>query len=370
MSLKEANSVADARIPLSNADLAELLALHAEKSSSMLQRACRRAARAALFWPVEAAEVLRGGGSLLELPGIGPYLGRLIESWIEQPPPMTEPPPLRQNFLTLSVARRILESHPEWRARYRGDLQMHTQWSDGSATIREMAEAAAARGYDYIAITDHSKGLKIAGGITEAELEQQGDEIASVNAGLGKNKSPLRVLRSVELNLNPQGAGDMAADALSSLDLVVGSFHSKLREKSDQMERFLAALRNPAVQILGHPRGRIYNYRIGLSADWPRVFAEAARLGKAVEIDAYADRQDLSLDLLAIARREGTRVAIDTDAHAPEQLAFVDLGLAAAFLAGIPRQRILNFLPLPKLLEWARGLRRLARSKAARAQHS
>jgi histidinol phosphatase-like PHP family hydrolase len=177
-------------------------------------------------------------------------------------------------------------------------LQMHTGWSDRSGTVAEMADAAANRSYEYIAITDHSKGLKIAGGIDERELKRQGMEIAKVNAALSKSTSHVTVLRSIEMNLNPRGEGDMAPDSLRSLDLVLGSFHSALRTTEDQTERYLSALRNPHVQILGHPRGRIYNFRIGLKADWSRAFAEAARLDKALEIDCYPDRQDLNVALL------------------------------------------------------------------------
>jgi hypothetical protein len=131
------------------------------------------------------------------------------------------------------------------------------------------------------------------------------------------------------MNLNPRGDGDMSPDALRSLDLVLGSFHSALRTTEDQTERYLAALRNPDVHILGHPRGRIYNFRIGLTADWPRVFAEAARLDKALEIDCYPDRQDLNVELLKIARDHGTRISLGTDAHHAWQLEFIELGLAA-----------------------------------------
>ena len=126
------------------------------------------------------------------------------------------------------------------------------------------------------------------------------------------------------------------------------------------------ALRNPHIQILGHPRGRIYNYRPGLKADWPRVFAEAARLDKAVEIDCYPDRQDLNLSLLKLARREDCRVSLGTDAHHPWQLEFIDLGLAAALKAKIPAQRIINFMSILQLREWvgrvrAQSLRRKRR---------
>jgi len=123
------------------------------------------------------------------------------------------------------------------------------------------------------------------------------------------------------------------------------------------MIRLNAALRNPAIQILGHPRGRIYNFRLGLSADWPRVFAVAAELDKAVEIDSYPDRQDLSLDLLRLAKQAGCRISIGTDSHGPSQLRFIEFGLAAARRSGIDRSRILNFMTRKELLNWAQRVR-------------
>jgi histidinol phosphatase-like PHP family hydrolase len=144
----------------------------------------------------------------------------------------------------------------------------------------------------------------------------------------------------------------MSEESLAALDLVTGSFHSSLRVKEDQTERYLAALRNPTIQILGHPRGRVYNFRLGLSADWPRVFAEAAALDKALEINCYPDRQDLNVDLLELARAAGTRISLGTDSHHPWQLAFIELGLAATLRAGIPAERIVNFMPLEELRAW------------------
>jgi histidinol phosphatase-like PHP family hydrolase len=220
-----------------------------------------------------------------------------------------------------------------------------------------MAEAAQQRSYSYIAITDHSKGLKIAGGIDEPTLKKQGLEIARLNDLMSRSERKLIVLRSLEMNLNPRGEGDMSPASLLSLDLVLGSFHSSLRTVADQTDRYLAALRNPYIQILGHPRGRIYNYRLGLKADWDRVFAEAAILDKALEIDCYPDRQDLNMDLLAIARSEGTRVSLGTDAHHPWQLDFIDLGLAAALQAKIPAERIVNFMPSLDLKIWINRMR-------------
>jgi len=160
------------------------------------------------------------------------------------------------------------------------------------------------------------------------------------------------------MNLNPRGEGDMDPRSLARLDIVLGAFHSALRTKEDQTPRYLAALRNPDIQILGHPRGRIYNFRLGLKADWARVFAKAAKLDKAVEIDSYPDRQDLNLALLKVARKEGARISLGTDAHHAHQLEFIELGLAAALLAKIPPDRVVNFMELASLRAWVAKLRR------------
>jgi histidinol phosphatase-like PHP family hydrolase len=341
---------------LDNAAIAELLAAQAEKASDTLRRAYKRAARAAFLWPIESSDLLKQGQPLTELPAIGPYLEKQVRSWLENPPKEPiQPPGIRRTFLTLAKARKALHAAPDWPKRYRGDLQMHSKWSDGAGSIEDMVYAAQQRGYEYIAITDHSQGLRIAGGISEQELQEQVQEIDAINTEWSTRRNGFRVLRSIELNLNPKGEGDMDAKVLAELDLVVGSFHSKLRETSDQTERYLAALRNPTVNILGHPVGRIYNHRAGLRADWARVFACAAELDKALEVDAYPDRQDLSVELLLVAKQEGARIAIDTDAHAPEQLRFVELGLAAALLAGIAQDRIINFMSTEQLLAWAKA---------------
>lgn len=342
---------------LSNSRIAELLALAAEKAKMLLQKALRRASRKAFLWPDEASVLVRHGRSLTELPGVGPHLNRIIKGWIEGAPTVSKPPEIRKSFLTLPEARAALAKKPSWTAELKGDLQMHTQWSDGSGSIEDMARAASEREYEYIAITDHSKGLKIAGGIDEEQLRRQVLEINRVNSNLQRENCSVSVLRSIELNLNFHGEGDMDRDSLKNLDFVLGCFHSALRKKEDQTDRYLAALRNPDIQILGHPRGRIYNYRLGLSADWTRVFDLAAELDKAVEIDAYPDRQDLSIDLLKIAKRSGCRISLGTDSHDPSQLRFMEFGLAAASIAGLKRERILNFMTKTELLGWAANLK-------------
>ena len=343
--------------PLDNADIAELLADASTSAKYPLQKALRRASRRALMWPEEAAAIHAAGRSLTELAGVGPHLERIIRGWLNEPPPVPESPPIRAGFLTLPAARAILSREPAWASRLRGDLQTHSVWSDGSGTIAEMADAAAERGYEYIAITDHAQSLKIAGGIDARQLRRQAKEIDSVNGALVTAGRRTRVLRSIELNLNPQGEGDMPAAALAALDVVLGCFHSALRKSEDQTERYLRALRNPEIQILGHPRGRIYNFRLGLTADWMRVFEVAAELDKAVEIDAYPDRQDLNVELLRLAKRAGCRISLGTDAHGPTQLPFIELGLAAALTAGIAADRILNFMNRSELCGWVTGVR-------------
>lgn len=343
---------------LSNTDVAELLARQAERESGILSRALRRAARSAFLWPEEIGELITRNRPLTELRAIGPFIERQLRAWLDQPSRRKQKAPaIRRDFISLADARRLLATRPTWAKNLRGDLQMHTCWSDGSGTIAGMADAAIERSYEYIGVTDHSKGLKIVGGIDEHKLAKQGKEIAKLNASVRRSGRNFQVLRSIELNLNPRGEGDMSSESLAGLDLVLGSFHSALRTKEEQTDRYIAALRNGDVHILGHPRGRIYNFRIGLSADWPRVFAEATKLDKALEVDCYPDRQDVNVALLKIAREHGTRISLGTDAHHPWQLEFIELGLAAVLRARVLPERIVNFMPLMDLKNWVRELR-------------
>lgn len=340
---------------ITNADIAELLCSAAETPGNSYQqgRALRRAGRAAFRWPIEASDLFAGGRSLTELRGVGPWLARVIGGWLAAPPPCGITPPARRGFLTRVEVDRLLATPGPV---VRGDLQTHTLGSDGSASVADMARAAAARGHEYLAITDHSTTLHIANGMSEAELAEQGQEIDRLNAAM--ENTGFRILRAVEMNLTPAGEGDLAAEFLAGLDLVLGAFHSHLRKTEDQTERYLAALRNPAVHVLAHPRGRIFNFRLGLQADWPRVFSCAREQNKAVEIDGYPDRQDLDVELLAIARDVGTMISFGSDAHAPDQLAFLDFSIAAARAAGIPTSQILNCKSAAELLAWSGGNQR------------
>ena len=339
---------------LTNTHLAELLGLGAESEEGHRARALRRAGRAAMgVWAEEAAEVLAAGRSLTELRGVGPWVAGRIVEWLAEERVPPEPPRTRRGFLTLAEARATLAANPGWTSGFRADLQMHTTWSDGRDTLPEMVEAASRYGYEHVAITDHSKGLPIANGKDEAALARQWEEIEALNTARAAAGTPPVALRAIEMNLSPEGAGDMDPEFLGRLELVLGAFHSALRLREDQTERYLAALRNPSVDVLAHPRGRRWGVRPGLEADWQRVFAGAAATDTALEIDAFPDRQDLEVSLLEAAREAGCRISIGTDAHRVEELRFIEFGQAAAIRAGIPRERILNFLSPDELRSWA-----------------
>ncbi len=335
---------------LKNRDISELLALRVEETEGQRQRAYRRAARHALYWPEEASALLEQDRPLSELSAVGPRIGGLIKSWIEEPPDLPEIPPLRQGFMTYAHARSVVADHPEWAQALRGDLQMHSLYSDGKEPIAAMAGEGVARGYDYIAMTDHSKGLKIAGGIDEDRLLVQAKEIAEVNAALD---GEMVVLRSMEMNLSTNGEGDMEPRAFDGLETVVGSFHSSLRKTEDQTRRYIAGVTNPDVDILGHPICRQYSFRMGLSADWVKVAEAAVEAGTALELNSHPNRQDLHVDIVRSIADTGVLFSIGTDAHNTEEMRYIEIGMATAIEAGLDPDRVISTWPRDRLLEWA-----------------
>ena len=341
---------------LTNAQIGELLALRAEEVAGDRQRAYRRASRAAFKWPDEVSQMLDEDRPLTDLKGIGAKLSGLIRAWIEDPPEMLDPPPIRAGFRSFAEARTILAATPGWQE-VNGDLQMHSEESDGRVSIEAMARTGIDLGYSYIAITDHSKGLKIAGGMDEAQFADQGRRIDALNDELAEQGANFKVLKAIEMNLSPDGSGDMEHECLQGLDLVLGSFHSQLRRKEDQTDRYIAGIENPDVDVLGHPRCRIYNFRVGLLADWKVVCEAAADTGTALEIDGFPDRQDLNVELLELARDAGCWISMGTDAHNPEEMQYLPVALAAAISAGIPREKILNFMSVDELRAWVRARR-------------
>lgn len=270
------------------------------------------------------------------------------------------PPPLRQGFLSRTSAQRTLDAHPTWHQVVRSDLQMHTLSSDGHASLQDMARRCLALGYTHMAVTDHSQGLPIARGMDGPTLQAQAAEVSLLNQTLADERVEFRVLHGIEMNLTPDGEGDTDPAVLGGLDIVLGAFHSKLRLPDDQTARYLRALSNPTVDVLAHPRGRIYNHRLGLQARWQDVFEAAAERGVALEVDAYIDRQDLDVDLLRLASQHDVWIAVDTDSHHPIDLDSMSFGVAALVEAGVRRERVLNALTLEQLLDWVHARRRRA----------
>jgi histidinol phosphatase-like PHP family hydrolase len=232
---------------------------------------------------------------------------------------------------------------------YRGDCQMHSVWSDGVETIAQLAEGAMARGWSRIAITDHAKGLPIAGGMSIEAMRRQHEEIDALNRQL---EGRFRVLKGVEANILADGSLDLKGDDLAGVEMLLAAPHSKLRLIDDQTDRMLTAVRTPGVHVLAHPRGRMSDSRPGITADWNRVFEEAAARRVAIEIDGDPARQDLDYELADAAREAGCLFALDSDAHDAEAFIYTDTAIAHARLAGIPPSRVINCWELPQFLDW------------------
>ena len=319
----------------------------------------------ALDEPLEA--LAQPDGSLMRIPRIGPSSTRVIQEVLA-----TGASPVVERVVEASgkraeiERRRGLRAHFLSRARvravndaslggprrddYRGDLQMHSTWSDGSQTLEAIVEAGRSHGYAYCAVTDHSGGLPIANGLSPARFAAQRVEIDRLNRESG---SDFRLLAGVEANIRADGSVDVDLADRGAFDIVVAAPHAVLRSPADQTPRMLAAVTAPGVHVLGHPRGRIFGSRPGVTADWPRVFAAAAASGVAVEIDGDPSRQDVDYDLARAADAAGCLFALDTDAHAVSQWRYADIAIAHARLAGLDPDRIVNTWSLDRLLEWS-----------------
>ncbi len=238
----------------------------------------------------------------------------------------------------------------------RGDLQMHTTWSDGETDVMGMARAALALGYSYILITDHTQGLGVVNGLTPERLKAQRREIDRVNAALKKEKAGLTVLQGCEVEVKTDGSLDLPDDVLAELDLVQASVHTSLSQPREKITaRAIAALRNPHVDILGHPAGRLINEREGADYDWEALFAAAREHGVALEINAAPERLDLTDVLARRAADLGCKISISTDAHSPHMLSNMRFGVMTARRAWIKPDMVINTWPLARLLAWARA---------------
>jgi DNA polymerase (family 10) len=236
----------------------------------------------------------------------------------------------------------------------KGDLQMHTTWSDGATGVMDMARAAMALGYEYVLITDHTAGLGVVNGLTPARVAEQGKEIAKVNAQLKKEGAKFRVLHGAEVEVKADGSLDLPDDVLAGLDLVQASVHTQLTQPRDKItERAIRAMQSPHVDILGHPSGRLINEREGADYDWERLFKAALENKVALEINSDPARLDLNDVHARRAAELGCRISISTDAHHPDGLRNMIYGVTVARRAWLTPESVINTWPLAKLLKWA-----------------
>jgi DNA polymerase (family X) len=258
------------------------------------------------------------------------------------------PPEMRENAGEIELGRQDKVPKLVEYGSLKGDLQVHSENSDGTATIEEMARGAKAFGLDYIAITDHTKSLKLAGGLEEQELLEQADKISQLNDRLRKE---FRILSSAEVNIMKDGSLDIPNTVLDKLDIVGAAIHSHFNLPIEtQTERLIKAAKNPSVDILFHPTGRLINRRAGYLVDIEKLIDVAKDTNTVLEIDAHYDRLDLKDEYVRMAVRNGVKLVIDSDAHHPIHYSFLTFGIAQARRGWAIQSDILNTLPADKLL--------------------
>lgn len=286
-------------------------------------------------------------GTLREMPGIGEVLARTIAESLRG----EEPVYLRR--LEATGGQPIAELGAALRSALRGDCHVHSDWSDGGSPIREMARAARGLGHEYMVLTDHSPRLTVANGLSAERLEQQLGEVAQLNPEL----APFRILTGIEVDILSDGSLDQEPALLARLDLVVGSVHSELQMAEGPMtRRLVSALANPQLDVLGHLTGRMLSgnrRRPPSTFDAEIVFAAALRFDKAIEINSRPERLDPPKRILRLAVEAGCRFAIDSDAHAPGQLAWLPFGCDRAAACGVPAESVVNAVDADRLLAWA-----------------
>ena len=351
-----------------NLDAASLLydmaALQGSERSAL---GYKRAARA-VAGVAEAVSDLVRSNALRDVPSIGPSSAGIVAEFVEHGHSPTVDAAvarsgkasqigslrkLRVGFHSHHILQQALDialgDRVVSRDDYLGDLQMHSTWSDGAASIAAMARACQDRGYARMGMTDHSYGLPIAHGMSMDAAARQRREIDGLNEQLA---GTFRIYKGVEANILGDGALDLMPSERGQFEYVVAAAHAQLRGGDDQTTRMLAAVRAPGVAMLGHPRGRMFGKRAGVVADWDRVFEAAAELEVAIELDGNWHRQDLDFALASRALDVGCIFAVDSDGHAPGELRFTDYALAHARIAGIPADRIINCWDDARLEAW------------------
>jgi putative hydrolase len=313
-------------------------------------KAYRAAAATLLTCPPGEVAERAARGSLRDLTGVGAKTEAVVLDCLAGRTPATLDE-LERDAGPLAVGGE------ELRAALRGDLHTHSDWSDGGSPIEEMAMTAVELGHDYMVLTDHSPRLTVANGLSVQRLRSQLEVVDAVNGHLGDS---FRLLRGIEVDILDDGSLDQTDEMLGRLDVVVASVHSKLRmDEAAMTRRMLAAVAHPETNVLGHCTGRLVRGGRGTRPqsefDARAVFAACAEHDVAVEINARPERADPPDDLVALALEAGCLFALDSDAHAPGQLDFLDHGCARAVALGVRPDRVVNTWPLDRLLEWSAG---------------
>ena len=232
----------------------------------------------------------------------------------------------------------------------RGDLQMHTRWSDGSDSAEEMARAAKERGYEYIAITDHSQSLKFVGGVTVEELRDHAKLVKQVADKVG-----IAILMGTECEVHPDGSLDYPDEVLKELDIVLAAVHTRFRMSEAEMtKRMIKAMENPHVDVVAHPTGRLLGQRESYSVNVERLVEAARRTGTVLEINAGPQRLDLRDTQARMAQERGVKLAINTDAHTRYQLRYMEFGVGTARRGWVEKKNVINTLPLNDLRAFLR----------------
>jgi putative hydrolase len=327
-------------------------------------RAFRGAADALARLTPEEIATRAADGTLTKISGVGDVTARCVAESLAG----EEPVYLRR--LAATDGSDVGEAAVALRKALRGDCHCHSDWSDGGSPIQEMAAAAIDLGHSYLVLTDHSPRLTVARGLSADRLRQQLDVVAAINQALVESGSDFQLLTGIEVDILADGSLDQETDLLAQLDVVVASVHSGLKDDADVMtRRMLAAVTNPHVDILGHCTGR----KLAVGADKgdrahrggrgrpesqfdaEAVFAACVEQGKAVEINSRPDRLDPPKRLLRQAYEAGCLFTVDSDAHAPGQLDWLDNGCGRAALCGVEPDRVVNTWPAERLLAWARA---------------
>lgn len=322
--------------------------LERERADMYRVRAYRRAADVVAGLTDEQRRARQRTGDWAALPGVGAKTASIVAQAVAGEVPV--------HLQELRDAAEPIGYGGDLQPALRGDLHVHSDWSDGGSPIDEMMRTAAWLGHEYCALTDHSPRLTVANGLSAERLRTQ----LAVVRDLDRELAPLRILTGIEVDILDDGGLDQDPDLLDELDVVVASVHSHLRaDRGEMTRRMLGAVRNPRVNVLGHCTGRLVEGRRGTRPeskfDAEKVFGACRDHDVAVEINSRPERRDPPSRLIELAVDLGCLFAIDTDAHAPGQLAWQGLGCERAIRCGVEAQRVVNTWPVGDLLAWTRA---------------